>query len=81
MKYEIFVDLIPSVRNAFFLAVSLLFILSGAVNLGLTGFIFAVPFLIAFHPSPNDYWRYTEETLTKICEQAGFRDIEIKVVE
>lgn len=42
--------------------------------------VIAVPFLIAFHPSPNDYWRYTEETLQKICEQANFKDVEIKVI-
>ena len=48
MRYEIFLELTSKVRNVFFLAVSLLFILSGAVNVGLTGFLFAVPFLVAF---------------------------------
>lgn len=42
--------------------------------------ILAVPFLITVHPSPNDYWRYTEQTLVKICKQAGFDNIEVKVI-
>lgn len=37
-----------------------------------------VPFLVAYHPDPHDYWRYTEETLRKILTETGFTDIEIK---
>ncbi len=39
--------------------------------------VIAVPFLIRYHPSPNDYWRYTEVTLEKILLTAGFRQVEI----
>jgi len=42
------------------------------------GFLFgAVPFLFNIHPCPNDYFRYTEQSLTKIFTNAGFRDIKI----
>ena len=37
-----------------------------------------VPFLVAYHPDPHDYWRYTKETLEKIFTAAGFSHIEIK---
>ncbi len=37
-----------------------------------------VPFLVAYHPDPHDYWRYTKETLHKIFTAAGFSHIEIK---
>ena len=40
----------------------------------------AVPFLIRVHPSPNDYWRYTEQTLLKIFEVAGFVDVEVRPI-
>lgn len=43
-------------------------------------FVLAVPFLVPYHPSPNDYWRYTEDTLQKIVTQAGFKNIVIKPV-
>ncbi len=43
------------------------------------GHIFGVvPFLVAYHPDPHDFWRYTEETLEKIFIEAGFSSIEIK---
>lgn len=41
-------------------------------------FIGVVPFLVAYHPDPHDYWRYTKETLQKIFTIAGFTHIEIK---
>ena len=37
-----------------------------------------VPFLIQYHPDPNDYFRYTDEALEKIFAQAGFTNINIK---
>lgn len=37
-----------------------------------------VPFLVAYHPDPHDYWRYTVETLPKILADAGFSNIEIR---
>lgn len=39
-----------------------------------------VPFLIQVHPSPHDYWRYTEETLRLVLAEAGFCEIEITAV-
>ncbi len=33
--------------------------------------IIAVPFLFPIHPSPNDYWRYSKQTLEKECAHAG----------
>lgn len=38
----------------------------------------AVPFLVAYHPDPHDYWRFTRESLEKIFLIAGFSDIQIK---
>ncbi len=39
-----------------------------------------VPFLIQYHPDPNDYFRYTKESLKKIFQESGFTDIKISVV-
>lgn len=39
--------------------------------------VVAVPFLIQVHPSPNDYWRYTEQTLRLLLESAGFKKIDV----
>lgn len=39
--------------------------------------VIAVPFLIQVHPSPNDYWRYTEQTLHLLLTSAGFKEINI----
>jgi len=39
--------------------------------------VIAVPFLIAYHPCPHDYWRFTEETLQRILLEAGFKNIVI----
>jgi hypothetical protein len=39
--------------------------------------VIAVPFLIAYHPCPHDYWRFTEETLKRILRDAGFTDITV----
>lgn len=38
----------------------------------------AVPFLVAYHPDPHDYWRFTKETLEKIFIVVRFTNIEIK---
>jgi SAM-dependent methyltransferase len=42
--------------------------------------VLAVPFLIQVHPSPRDHWRFSKETLYKIFEQAGFKDVEIQTI-
>ena len=39
-----------------------------------------VPFLINYHPDPNDYFRYTKEALEKIFIEAGFKEIQIKAI-
>lgn len=39
-----------------------------------------VPFMIAYHPDPHDYFRYSKEALHKLFEEASFEDINIKVV-
>lgn len=33
--------------------------------------VIVVPFLFPIHPSPNDYWRFTAETLRKECALVG----------
>jgi SAM-dependent methyltransferase len=38
------------------------------------------PFLLNIHECPNDYWRYTRQSLEKIFEQAGFKEIEISEI-
>jgi|SRR3989338_6187393 len=37
----------------------------------------ATPFLVAYHPDPHDFWRYTKDALEKIFKKAGFNDIQI----
>ncbi len=69
MRYEIFLDLTSTVRNVFFLTVSLLFILSGAVNVGFSGFFFAIPFLIVFFKLIKNYskkYKYSLITVVAI---------------
>lgn len=39
--------------------------------------VIGVPFLIYVHPSPRDYWRYTEETLRNILQSAGYSEIKV----
>jgi SAM-dependent methyltransferase len=31
------------------------------------------PFVIGYHPSPRDYWRFTDEGLRRLVESAGLR--------
>ncbi len=42
--------------------------------------IFAVPFLIQVHPSPNDHWRYTKQTLERLFGDAGFSRVTVESV-
>jgi SAM-dependent methyltransferase len=37
-----------------------------------------VPFLIGYHPSPEDYFRYTESTLRRKLEEAQFGEIAVR---
>jgi len=41
-------------------------------------FIVGVPFLIQIHPSPRDHWRYSGETLRRLLDSAGFKEIVIQ---
>jgi hypothetical protein len=43
-------------------------------------FFGSTPFIFVVHPSPNDYHRYTEQSLRKSLEIAGFKNIKIKVL-
>lgn len=42
--------------------------------------VLAVPFLMFLHPSPHDHWRYTKETLERLLQEAGFKDIQVTSV-
>ena len=47
----------------------------------LDGFFYgSTPFLFNIHGSPNDYFRYTEQSLTKSLKSAGFKNIEVEVI-
>ncbi len=39
-----------------------------------------VPFMVNYHPDPNDYFRYTEDALRKIFEGSGFVNVYINTV-
>jgi SAM-dependent methyltransferase len=39
---------------------------------------FMVPFAARYHYIPNDYWRFTESCLERLCNEAGFRDVDVK---
>ena len=40
----------------------------------------STPFFFRIHESPNDYFRYTEQSLIVILNEAGFKNISIKVI-
>ena len=42
--------------------------------------IVAVPFLIQVHPSPHDYWRFTNETLVRLFTEAGFTQVMVEPI-
>ncbi len=42
--------------------------------------VVAVPFLIQVHPSPHDYWRFTNETLTRLFTEAGFTQVTVEPI-
>lgn len=39
--------------------------------------IITTPFLIKFHPSPHDFWRWTKEGLKVFLKQQGFSNVEV----
>ena len=43
-------------------------------------FFGSTPFMFMIHPSPNDYHRYTEQSLKKSLERAGFKNIKIEIL-
>ena len=42
--------------------------------------VIAVPFLFPIHPSPKDFWRFTDEALSRMLTEAGFDDINSTVL-
>jgi len=42
--------------------------------------VIAAPFIFPYHPSPNDFHRYTSAALTRALEKAGFADIAIQPI-
>ncbi len=39
-----------------------------------------VPFMVNFHPDPQDFFRYTESALKKVFESAGFENVKIDII-
>ena len=39
--------------------------------------VIVVPFLFPVHPSPRDYWRFTEDTLTKMLADTGYTNVQV----
>ncbi len=37
--------------------------------------VITVPFLFPVHPSPRDYWRFTEDAMRQMLRDAGYSDI------
>jgi len=45
------------------------------------GYIYgATPFMFHVHGSPNDYFRYTEQSLRKALEDTGFKNIRVEII-
>ena len=38
----------------------------------------STPFFYRIHGSPNDYFRYTEQSLIKVLEETGFKNTKVK---
>ncbi len=39
-----------------------------------------VPFVVQIHPSPNDHWRYTYQTLERLMSETGFKNTKVTPV-
>ncbi len=39
-----------------------------------------VPFLVKYHPDPNDYFRYTKQGLRQLFKDAGFSEVSIEYI-
>ena len=45
------------------------------------GFFYgSTPFFFRIHGSPNDYFRYTEQGLIKALDEAGFKNIQVRIL-
>lgn len=42
-------------------------------------FYLQLPFIIGFHPCPNDYWRFTHEGIRELLESSNFRMLELNI--
>lgn len=42
-------------------------------------FYLQLPFIIGFHPCPNDYWRFTNEGIQELLEHSSFKVVESKI--
>ena len=40
----------------------------------------STPFLFQIHGSPNDYFRYTRQSLVKVLEETGFKNVKVEVI-
>lgn len=43
-------------------------------------FFGSTPFLFRYHPSPNDYFRYTNQLILEKLSEVGFRDVKVNVI-
>jgi len=41
----------------------------------------STPFFFRIHGSPNDYFRYTEQSILKLLKETGFSELKIKVLD
>ena len=45
------------------------------------GFFYGlVPFFFRIHGSPNDYFRYTDQSIIKALKEIGFKEIKVKII-
>ena len=42
-------------------------------------FYLQLPFIIGFHPCPNDYWRFTHQGIQELLEHSKFKMSELKI--
>lgn len=52
-----------------------------ARTIGSEGVLYGyVPFLVRIHMAPNDYWRYTRDSIDQILREAGFGSVTISTI-
>ena len=39
-----------------------------------------MPFFFRIHGSPNDYFRYTDQSIIKALKEIGFKEIKVKII-